>query len=364
MLLTTKLVAVAASSALLAGGAIGATALDKSVTLSVDGVTSTVHGFAPTVRDVLSSKGISLTERDLVLPAPDAPVIDGATITVQYSRPVTLTVDGELVQFNTTATALDEALQEYSLHDLSDAQLSVSRSMPIGREGIEVTAITPRPITLTVAGKKQRVNTTASTVAELLAERDLSMSVDDKITPGLFTALSPSTKVKLTRIKVSTVEKVEKVPFSTMKKKSATLFVGQTKVVTPGKAGKAEVTYEVTRTNGKKVTKKVLVTKTLREPVAQVVLVGTKSPSTGGGSGGAINLARAAMWDRIAQCESGGRWSINTGNGYYGGLQFSLPTWRGVGGADFAAYPHQASRAEQITVANRLYARAGLQPWG
>ncbi|MCG6568176.1 transglycosylase family protein [Tessaracoccus sp. ZS01] len=76
-----------------------------------------------------------------------------------------------------------------------------------------------------------------------------------------------------------------------------------------------------------------------------------------------IDLSRAATWDRIAQCESGGRWSINTGNGYYGGLQFNLQTWRSVNGGDFAAYPHQATREEQITVANRLYAQRGFQPW-
>ncbi|MFD0867371.1 transglycosylase family protein, partial [Tessaracoccus lubricantis] len=76
-----------------------------------------------------------------------------------------------------------------------------------------------------------------------------------------------------------------------------------------------------------------------------------------------IDLSRAATWDRIAQCESGGRWNINTGNGYYGGLQFNLATWRSVNGGDFAAYPHQATREEQITVANRLYAQRGFQPW-
>ena len=80
-------------------------------------------------------------------------------------------------------------------------------------------------------------------------------------------------------------------------------------------------------------------------------------------TGPALHLARAAMWDRIAQCESGGRWNINTGNGYYGGLQFNLATWRSVRGQDFAAYPHRATRAQQITVANRLYAKRGLQPW-
>jgi hypothetical protein len=77
-----------------------------------------------------------------------------------------------------------------------------------------------------------------------------------------------------------------------------------------------------------------------------------------------INLARAGMWDRIARCESGGNWHINTGNGYYGGLQFNLASWRSNGGRDFAARPDQASRAEQITVANRYYAKAGLGPWG
>lgn len=81
-------------------------------------------------------------------------------------------------------------------------------------------------------------------------------------------------------------------------------------------------------------------------------------------SGAGLNLARAAMWDRIARCESGGNWQINTGNGYYGGLQFALASWRANGGTDFAAYPHKATRAQQITVANRYYAKAGLAPWG
>jgi hypothetical protein len=70
------------------------------------------------------------------------------------------------------------------------------------------------------------------------------------------------------------------------------------------------------------------------------------------------------MWDRIAQCESTGNWSINTGNGYYGGLQFDLQTWLSSGGGDFASRPDLASREQQITVANRVYADRGLQPWG
>lgn len=69
------------------------------------------------------------------------------------------------------------------------------------------------------------------------------------------------------------------------------------------------------------------------------------------------------VWDRLAKCESGGNWAINTGNGYYGGLQFSHPTWHGYDGGEFAEYPHEATRAEQIIVAKRLHAARGFQPW-
>jgi nucleoid-associated protein YgaU len=68
-------------------------------------------------------------------------------------------------------------------------------------------------------------------------------------------------------------------------------------------------------------------------------------------------------WDAIAQCESGGNWSINTGNGYYGGLQFSRSTWRAHGGHRYASTADQASRAEQIQIAERVRETQGLGAW-
>ena len=70
--------------------------------------------------------------------------------------------------------------------------------------------------------------------------------------------------------------------------------------------------------------------------------------------------APTGVWDRLAQCESGGNWHINTGNGYYGGLQFMASTWRANGGSGM---PHQNSREEQIRVAENLRAKAGFAPW-
>ncbi|WP_368397061.1 transglycosylase family protein [Streptomyces sclerotialus] len=76
--------------------------------------------------------------------------------------------------------------------------------------------------------------------------------------------------------------------------------------------------------------------------------------------------ARAAdggVWDRIAACESGGKWNINTGNGYYGGLQFSASTWREFGGHAYAPSAHQAGRAEQIAVAAKVQRVQGWGAW-
>jgi hypothetical protein len=70
-----------------------------------------------------------------------------------------------------------------------------------------------------------------------------------------------------------------------------------------------------------------------------------------------------SVWDRLARCESGGNWATNSGNGYYGGLQFDLATWSAYGGKKYASRPDLATREEQIAVGEALYAKRGFQPW-
>jgi hypothetical protein len=77
----------------------------------------------------------------------------------------------------------------------------------------------------------------------------------------------------------------------------------------------------------------------------------------------AANAAPDSAWDKLSQCESGGRWDINTGNGYHGGLQFSPRTWSGFGGKEFASVAYEASREEQIVVAERVLAKQGWNAW-
>ncbi|GAA3885551.1 resuscitation-promoting factor protein RpfA [Streptomyces lacrimifluminis] len=78
---------------------------------------------------------------------------------------------------------------------------------------------------------------------------------------------------------------------------------------------------------------------------------------------GSASAATSAEWDTVAQCESGGNWSINTGNGYYGGLQFSASTWAGYGGSAYASTADQASKSQQIAIAEKVLAGQGKGAW-
>jgi LysM repeat protein len=92
----------------------------------------------------------------------------------------------------------------------------------------------------------------------------------------------------------------------------------------------------------------------------RLAVVGAVAAGTPLALAGTASAAPESAWDKLAQCESGGNWRINTGNGYYGGIQFNASTWRAYGGTGM---PHQASKAEQIAVAERTLAAQGWGAW-
>jgi hypothetical protein len=146
----------------------------------------------------------------------------------------------------------------------------------------------------------------------------------------------------------------EVIPFATKSTPDDTLYKGETVVERAGQNGARKVTYRVIFKNGKFKRRQVVTSTVLRKPVPALVRVGTKEPVANFAGGNTV-------WDALARCESGGNWAINTGNGYYGGLQFNASTWHAYGGTGL---PHQHSREEQIRVATRLRdARGGYGAW-
>jgi hypothetical protein len=131
------------------------------------------------------------------------------------------------------------------------------------------------------------------------------------------------------------------------------MYEGETEVTREGVPGETRETYRVVVANGEVRTRKLVDTEVVRKPVGQIEVHGTKEEPVEEEEpeGDAPPVSDGSVWDQLAQCESGGNWSINTGNGYYGGLQFSLSTWQAYGGT---GYPHENSREQQIAVATRL----------
>ncbi|MFE6285928.1 transglycosylase family protein [Streptomyces sp. NPDC057877] len=102
--------------------------------------------------------------------------------------------------------------------------------------------------------------------------------------------------------------------------------------------------------------------KTVRA-IAAVGVTGAAAVAAPLMAAGTASAATASEWDTVAQCESGGNWSINTGNGYYGGLQFSASTWAAFGGTQYASTADQASKAQQIEIAEKVLAGQGKGAW-
>jgi uncharacterized protein YabE (DUF348 family) len=334
-----------------AGTTWGYSALNREVTLSLDGASQQVSTMGGTVAEVLASEGVEVGERDLVAPGLDEEVSEGDRISVRFARPLELSVDGEETTHWVTSTDVAAALGEIGRR-FSGADLSVSRGATISRDGMALEVVTPKKLTLAVAGKKPVTRElTALTAADALKEMGVKVEKRDLVKPGPKAVLEDGDKVVFTDIRVvkKSVDS-EAIDFSTIEREDSSMYEGETEVVRSGVEGARDVTYRLTFRNGELVARKVLEQDVLRDPVAAIVRVGTKEEPTANFASG------STVWDQLAQCESGGNWAINTGNGYYGGLQFSLSTWRSYGGA---GYPHQQSREYQISIAEKVRAATG-----
>jgi resuscitation-promoting factor RpfB len=349
----TVLAAVAGAVVLaVAGAGVGYASMTKTVTLSVDGKTQQVRTFGDRVGDVLADQGVKLGDHDAVAPGVGSSVAEGQTISVKYGRPLDVKVDGRSNRYWVTATDVDSALDQLGLR-FGGADLSVSRGADISRSGMDLAVVTPKTLTVKLAGAKARRTTvTALRVGSALQELGVKVDGDDQVKPGLNALLHDGDRLTYTKVKVVRRVATEPVGFRTVKQADAKLYDDQTKTVRAGRDGRRSVVYHVTLRNGEVAKRKAVRTRLVRSPVAQLVRYGTKErpAPTSNFAGG------SSVWDSIAACESGGNWAANTGNGYYGGLQFNLQTWHAYGGA---GRPDQQSRGAQIAVAEKVRAASG-----
>jgi uncharacterized protein YabE (DUF348 family) len=350
--------AVLVGAVALAVGAtgVGYAAMSKTVTLSVDGRTQQVRTFGDSVADVLKAEDIDLGDHDVVAPGAGSSITDGATIAVKYGRPLDVQIDGESNRYWVTATDVDSALDQLGLR-FSNADLSASRSATIARSGMDLAVVTQKTLAVKIGDGKRRTQTvTALTVGEALKELGVKPDRDDRVKPGLDATVEDGDQLTLTKVRVVRRPVNEAIAFRTVKKSDSSMYSGESETVRNGRSGSRRVVYQITFVNGDAKARKVVSTKVLRPASAAVVRVGTKERPAPAPAPAANYAGGSSAWDRIAACESGGNWAANTGNGYYGGLQFSLSTWQAYGGS---GRPDQNSREAQIAVAERVRAAEG-----
>ena len=356
---TTRLLVQGLALTGLVAGTVAFTSYDKSIDLVVDGQHRSVHAFGSTVGDVLRSEGISVGGHDIVSPSPSSKVSDGSDVVVRYGRKLVVTIDGHEREYWTTALNVDEALAQLGLR-ADSARLSVSRSLPLGRQGLSMDLDTRKDVVLVVGGKKSSRVTYAATVGQLLEEVGVQPRAQDRLSAPLTRPLTDGASIRLDRVTQKRVLATRTLAFATRSTRTGSLDKGTTKVTTKGKPGTAKVTYLVTYVNGKQTARKVLTTVVVAQPVTQLQQVGTRvaAPSA---PASVPTSADGLNWAALAQCESGGNPRAVNPAGYYGLYQFSLATWHRVGGS---GNPIDASPAEQTMRAKMLYARGGASQWG
>ncbi|MCW2765075.1 MAG: Transglycosylase domain protein, partial [Nocardioides sp.] len=341
-----------------AGTTFGYTTLSKSVTLSLDGKTEQVSVLGDTVGDALDAQGIKVGAHDVVAPGLDEKISDGSRITVHFGRPLELTVDGASKTYWVTSTQVAGALGEIG-RTFDGAALSTSRGGTIDRGGLSLDVVTPKKLTIKVGAHKPVTREiTALTVGDALHKLGVKVGKRDQVKPRVGHQLTDGDKVVFTNIRV--VRKRvngETLGFGTVRQDDSSMLQGQSTVARAGSPGRRNVTYRLTFRNGELAVRKVLHQRVVRAPVDEIVKVGTKqqpAPTTNFAGG-------STVWDSLARCESGGNWAINTGNGYYGGLQFNLGTWQSYGGSGL---PSNNSRDEQIRIATLVRnASGGYGAW-
>jgi resuscitation-promoting factor RpfB len=326
------------------------------VTLSVDGTAMTVTTMKSRVIDVIKENGFSVSEGDDLYPPADDAVRDAANIVLRRSRPLEISLDGQHAkQLWTTASTVDEALAQLSMTDTAPAAASRGSRVPLA--GMALPVVSAKTVELDDAGVVRNVHLAAARVGELLASVGAPLLQSDQVTPGASAPIIDGMHIQVTRNRIEKVtERVPLVPPS-RRIEDPQMNMSRQIVEDPGTPGTQDVTFSVSKVNGVETGRLPVASHVITPAREAVVRVGTK-PGTD-----VPDVGNGAVWDAISRCEAGGNWAINTGNGYYGGVQFDQGTWERNGGLRFAPRADLASREEQIAVAEVTRARQGWGAW-
>ncbi|MDO4612614.1 MAG: transglycosylase family protein [Actinomycetaceae bacterium] len=350
--------AAAASLAVCAVAGAGVAHAHKTVTVSVDGATREISTFARTPAQALADAGVRVGVHDSVTPSSRSRLASGQTITLTRGRAAVLDrgegADISWIPASTAAKAAAHAHREGAVLPL--ARSSDLSSLTLGT----------RRVGIVCDGNEQvRQISPNESVAEVVAAAGIELHPLDRVH---LDGAGDVPTIIVTRVSRELTVTEETTGHETRKVEDPNLEEGKEKVVTPGRDGKTRQTTFVEKIDGAPGYTFASQPVTLAQAEEAVVAVGTKKTEPTANTGSAAVPAGAqgsapsdGVWAALARCESGGNPAAVSSNGLYHGLyQFSVSTWRAVGGTGL---PSQASAAEQTHRAQILQSRAGWGQW-
>jgi len=343
----------------LVGGTVAWASLDKTVDVSIDGVSHSVDSYSPNVKGVLADAHIPIGPHDSVTPKLGSPIDSGDKIVIERGRQVEMNTGRQVKKVWSTASTVNGFIRDVGLAD-SGAYVPGNRWAPLPLHNAVVAVDMPKKATVVADGSRFASESTGTTVADLLADAQVPVGVNDRVTPALKTPLRDGMTVTVNRVAYRTVTRPATLHFPIQKKADSTMFKGLQDVLQHGQDGTQELTYRIAYIDGKPQRQQVIGRKVTSPATTKVIRYGTKVPAAGSA---AATSTGPLNWDAVAHCESTSNWQDNTGNGFYGGLQFDYGTWLSNGGGAYAPRADLATREQQIAIAQRVYDARGTSPW-
>ena len=272
----------------------------KTVNLRVDGQVSSVHTSAGDVRGVLEAAHIAVGAHDLVAPDLAAAVGDGEAVVVRRGHLLHLKVDGVTRDVWVNADSVDEALNQlgYDRRNL----VSVSRSTRLDASATSLSVTSPKLVTFRVDGKTLRVLSTGPTLRQALAQAHVKLAPHDEISAKVTSPLRDQQVVTIHRVVYKYAVVRQDVPFDSIRQNDPNRAAGSTAVLSAGRNGVRQVTYQLRLVDGKLVGRVVYDNRIVQSSVSQRTAVGTKQApaatppaSSGSVSSGSAQQIAAGM---------------------------------------------------------------------
>ncbi|MFD6165895.1 ubiquitin-like domain-containing protein [Oerskovia sp. NPDC060287] len=352
------LIAGATAVALVATGAVAYGSAKKTVELDVDGQITSVSTYAGSVEGLLAEEGVRVTDRDLVAPAADAPLKNGADVVVRYGRQVTVQTDGAQSDVWLTALDADEALETLAARG-GDVRLVASRSAADGRAELPVRLDADGPVNVVADGVTRTAPDGSIGVDAILEQQGIVLGEHDRVSVARDASADPAVSLVVHRVVVTDLPTTTPIPFETTVQEDANVYEDEAPTVAQeGVEGVHTLVERVTTVDGVEESREVVSDGVTSEPVAKIVVQGTKERPSGPAAAGSAReigrqLVAARGWggeqfaclDKLWTKESNWNSSAtNPSSGAYG-IPQSLPASKmASAGADWRTNP-----ATQIT---------------